>query len=130
MNRRQTIAGLAGLAAGSRLSVADQPPYNAAGERTGEVTATTAIVHTRLTEAPTRNNRGYSFPFHTHNLSTMNELKNVRLPEGMHLRELEGSCAGRSGRARLHYGTDPELKGAAPTPWVDVTAKTDYTHQF
>ncbi len=48
----------------------------------------------------------------------------------MRLRDLEGSCAGKPGLARLHYGTDAELKTAAVTPWVNVTAKTDYTHQF
>jgi alkaline phosphatase D len=131
MNRRETLTGIAGLALGSRLRGAGgEPPHGAAGERVGEVTATSAIVHARLTAAPTRNNRGYSFPVHTHNLSTMNQLRLLRMPDKMPVSELEGSCAGRAGRARLRYGVDPKLAGAAVTPWVEVGPKTDFTHQF
>ncbi len=130
MNRRQTLTTLAGLTVGARLRAAEQPPYNAAGERVGEITDTSALIHTRLTEAPTRNNRGWSFPFHAHNLSWLTELPYARIPEGMRVPDLEGSCAGKPGFARLLYGTDAELKTVAATPWVEVTAKTDYTHQF
>ena len=131
MNRRETLTGIAGLALGSRLrAAAEDPPFNAAGERVGEVTADSAIVHARLTAAPTRNNRGYSFPVHTHNLSTMNQLLQIRMPEKMQVSDLEGSCSGKSGRARVHYGPDPQLAGALATPWVDVGSKTDFTHQF
>jgi alkaline phosphatase D len=131
MNRRETLTGIAGLALGSRLRGAGgEPPHGAAGERVGEVTATSAIVHARLTAAPTRNNRGYSFPVHTHNLSTMNQLRLLRMPDKMPLSELEGACAGKAGRARLRYGVDPKLAGAAVTPWVEVGPKTDFTHQF
>src|ERR1043166_8787153 len=124
MNRRETLAGLAGLALGSGLRAAPgDAPHNAAGERVGEVTATSAIVHTRLTAAPTRNNRGYSFPVHTHNLSTMKQLKYIRMPDKMPISELEGSCAGKAGRARLHYGSNQKLADAITTPWVDVGAR-------
>src|SRR6266545_8061612 len=99
-------------------------------KRVGEVTANSAIVHARLTAAPTRNNRGYSFPVHTHNLSTMNQLKNIRIPDKMDVSDLEGSCAGKGGRARLHYGLDAQLAGALATPWIEVGPKTDFTHQF
>jgi len=131
MNRRETLAGIAGLAIGSCLRAASaEPPFNAAGERVGEVTATSAIVHARLTATPTRNNRGYSFPVHTHNLSTMNQLKHIRMPDKMAVSELEGACAGNSGRARLHYGLDPQLAGALVTPWMEVGPQTDFTHPF
>src|SRR5438874_9296332 len=131
MNRRETLTGIAALALdpGLRAESGD-PPYNAAGERVGEVTAASAIVHARLTAAPTRNNRGYSFPVHTHNLSTMNQLRQIRMPDKMRLSELEGSCEGKGGRARLRYGLDPKLAGALATPWVEVGPKTDFTHQF
>src|ERR1043166_7020851 len=131
MNRRETLAGLAGLALGSGLRAAPgDAPHNAAGERVGEVTATSAIVHARLTAAPTRNNRGYSFPVHTHNLSTMNQLRQIRMPDKMPLRELEGSCEGTGGRARLRYGTDTQLAASLVTPWVEVGRQTDFTYQF
>src|SRR6266581_205646 len=131
MNRRQTLTGLATFALGQRFGAASEdPPYNAAGERVGEVTSNSAIVHARLTAAPTRNNRGYSFPVHTHNLSTMTQLRQIRMPDKMPLSELEGSCQGKSGRARLRYGLDLKLSGALATPWVEVGPKTDFTHQF
>ena len=111
MNRRETLTGIAALALdpGLRAESGD-PPYNAAGERVGEVTATSAIVHARLTAAPARNNRGYSFPVHTHNLSTMNQLRQIRMPDKMRLSELEGSCEGKGGRARLRYAVDREYQ--------------------
>jgi len=109
---------------------AEQAPYNAAGERVGEVSFESAIVHARLTATPTRNNRGYSFPVYTHNLSTMGVLSKIRLPEGMSIEQLEGACPGKAGRVRLHYGRDRNLNGAKVTGWVEVGSKTEFTHQF
>src|SRR2546430_2252177 len=48
----------------------------------------------------------------------------------MRLSELEGSCEGKGGRARLRYAVDPQLAGALVMPWVEVGPKTDFTHQF
>ena len=60
----------------------------------------------------------------------MNQLRQIRMPDKMEIRELEGSCAGKAGRARLHYGSDPQLSGALATSWMEVGPRTDFTHQF
>jgi len=93
MTRRTFIAGLAALR---------DAPYNAAGERVGEVTARSAIVHARLTAQPLRNNGGYTFPIDPHRLNLDDPIR-LRMPDGMNVPGLEGSCAGRGGKARLLY---------------------------
>lgn len=60
----------------------------------------------------------------------MNQLKYIRIPEGMSVSELEGSCPGKSGRARLRYGAHPQLADALLTAWVEIGPKRDFTHQF
>jgi alkaline phosphatase D len=58
------------------------------------------------------------------------ELKQMPLPQGMTVAQLEGACPGKPGRARLHYGTDADLANATVTDWVQVGPETDFTHQF
>jgi phosphodiesterase/alkaline phosphatase D-like protein len=58
--RCAALMGTLALPRGGRAADTEsEAPYNALGERVGEVGADSAVVHTRLTAAPTRNNRGY-----------------------------------------------------------------------
>jgi len=136
LNRRQALLGtasiLAGVAcspSGTRQAEDHEPPYNALGERVGEVTDRSAIVHTRLTAAPARNQRGYYFPIWTHNLSREQRLE-IRVPDGLSVAELEGACPGKAGQVRLLYSTRADLTGATFSKWVEITAPMDFTHSF
>jgi alkaline phosphatase D len=135
LSRRQALissAVLAGAAACSRHTTPlspEQPPYNAMGEKVGEVTERSAIVHTRLTLKPERNNLGYTFPINPHNLSR-DEVRGIRIPEEMQITDLEGSCPGKAGRVRLVYAKDPSLTNPVRTEFAQVSATRDYTQQF
>jgi alkaline phosphatase D len=136
LSRRQALLSCASVVAevacsqpGTRQAEDDEPPYNALGERVGEVTDRSAIVHTRLTAASMRHGRGFSFPLWTHNLSREQRLE-VRVPDGMSVADLEGSCAGRAGRVRLHYSRAADLAAAKVSEWTEVGAATDFTHSF
>ncbi len=112
-----------------RSRTGGEPPYTAMGERVGEVGPNSAIVHIRLTRAPTRNDRGYTPPYCTHSLN-YEQRHAVRLPEGMRVEDLEGACPGQAGWVRVRYGGDAALADAAITPWAEATAESDFTHQF
>lgn len=102
-------------------------PYNAQGERVGEVTTNSALIHTRLTAAPTRNDRGYVFPNITR--ATRREALQV-LPVGLPVNELEGACPGQAGRARLLYSTRQDLRNVRRTDWATMDEARDFTHVF
>ncbi len=134
LTRRQALIGTAtmlGTVACSRTipRQAVQPPYNAMGEKVGEVTDRSAIVHTRLTEKPERNNAGYTFPINAHNLSR-EELRSIRMPGGMAIADLEGACPGKAGKVRLLYSENESLGTPTRTDWAEVGPKQDYTHKF
>lgn len=133
-SRREVLAGSAAILGGLALPrpsvfTKGEAPYNAEGERTGEVTHHSAIVHTRLTAHPTRNNRGHAFPWWTHNLS-LSEREQIRIPEGMAIADLEGECPGKGGMARLLYGDKPNFSQWIATDWVEVGPDRDFTQQF
>jgi len=113
----------------STAEASDEAPYNAQGERVGEVTDHSAIVHTRLTASPRRNDHGYVFPGARHGTPTK-ELKEMKWPKGMTIDQLEGECPGKAGKVRVWYGTDAKLANAQVTPWAQAVAKSDFTHQF
>lgn len=136
LNRRQALLGSASTLIGVACNPSEirqpedeEPPYNALGERVGEVTDRSAIVHTRLTAAPRRNERGYSYSIWTHNLSYEQRLE-VRVPDGMTVAELEGACPGKPGRVRLCYSTRPDLRDASVSDWAEATDATDFSHLF
>lgn len=133
-SRRQALAGpvaalLLPSASGQNAAAEDSVPWNAAGERVGEVTGTTAIIHTRLTEQPKRNDSGYAYPCLSHALS-YEERDALGIPPGLQIRDLQGACPGKAGRVRLHYGESPSLQQAKTTPWATVGPETDFTHKF
>ncbi len=92
----------------------------ATGVRVGEVTPTSAIVWMRVTARAERNSGGIV------------RRGPVRLPspDDDLVPKLEGACPGASGRVRLRYGLREDLRDARVTPWVEVTAERDYSHQF
>ena len=133
-SRRELLAAsaslLTSLARAVRAEQPEEPAHDAGGERVGEVGAESAIVHARLTLHPARNDRGWSFPVHPHNLNTVRELANIRIPAGLDLAALEGACPGKAGRMRLHYAANPRLDRAKVTEWFDAAAAGDFIHQF
>ncbi|QDU77127.1 PhoD-like phosphatase [Bremerella volcania] len=94
--------------------------YQATGLRIGEVTPTTAIVWTRLTKNPTRNNDGIVFK------------KRGKSEEALKtpVEQIEGACPGQPGKIRLLYGTDLNPDNLSVTEWVTVDAESDFIHQF
>lgn len=100
-------------------------PRQAMGTRVGEVTDRSAIIWTRVSAAPVRNNEGLVIPGRAQNYKA-HELPHLTVP----VEQLEGACPGASGRVRLRYGTKEDLSDAETTDWMEVTEATDFIHQF
>ncbi len=128
VTRREFFAASAGTALllPHVVSADDNPaeagPYQATGTRVGEVTQDAAIVWTRLTRHPQRNNDGIVFPKKV-------DRKNDR-PTKVPVEQIEGACPGMPGRVRLRYGLSADLSDATETAWIDVSEATDFIHQF
>jgi len=101
---------------------ADAPESRqATGTRVGEITDSTAIVWTRLTRFPTRNNQGIVVAAKKKQATTVSFDSVV---------DLEGACPGMPGRIRLRYGIDEKLSDSVASAWTEVGADTDFIHQF
>lgn len=98
---------------------ASQGPQQATGTRVGEVTDSSAIVWTRLTRHAQRNNSGTI-------IEKGNKNRVVQVP----VDQIEGACPGMQGRVRVRYGRRDDFGDAAETPWIEVTASSDFIHQF
>lgn len=127
VNRRRFLGGVSAAAVAvpwTRLAAAAQSdgPYQATGTRVGEVTASSAIVWTRLSKHPHRNDQGVLF-------ARKVDRRNPQ-PVTVPVEQIEGACPGMPGRVRLRYGLTEDLKTAVTTPWIAVTEATDYIHQF
>ncbi len=94
------------------------------GTRAGEVTDTTAIVWTRLTAAPTRNNAGAVVP----PLAKRRPGQPSELPAPVD--QLEGACPGAPGRVQLRYGTREDLSDARTTNVAAAVAENDFICEF
>src|SRR6516162_8474955 len=57
-------------------------------------------------------------------------IKGEPLPADAKVEELRGACPGAAGMVRFRYGIRDDLADAKATDWIDVSAKTDFTHQF
>lgn len=101
---------------------ADAPVHQAMGVKVGEVTDTSAVVWTRLTRSPTRNNQGVVISGRFKKAAP----QAVTVP----VDQLEGACPGMEGRVRVRYGLRADLSDARVTDWVDVAAANDFVHQF
>lgn len=127
LERRGFLTTASGLALGSYLlgvsqqsALSDEPPANrqATGVKVGEVTETSAIVWMRVTASANRNEEGVLLG------------RREALPENRRIDQLRGACPGARGRVRLRYGLNQNFDRAQSTDWVEVTARTDYSHQF
>ncbi len=107
-----------------RITKAADPagPHQATGMRVGEVTENSAIVWTRLTKNPTRNNDGVVF-------DKKIDKQNPQ-PVTVAVEQIEGACPGAPGRVWLRYGLNPDLSVGAKVKWSDVTVATDHIHHF
>lgn len=128
LTRREFLAASAGSTLWRpRGACADAPspeggPYHATGTRVGEVTDSSAIVWTRLTRLPQRNNDGIVFPAKAD--------RTKRRATEVPAEQIEGACPGSSGRVRLRFGPSADLSDAVETEWIDVGEENDYIHQF
>jgi len=102
------------------ISVLPENSHQATGVRVGEVTPDSAIVWMRLTAHTSRNDKGI----------VRRGPVGPPLPADIRVEQLEGACPGAPGRVRLRYGTREDLRDAKATPWADVNAARDYSHQF
>src|SRR5512145_1702444 len=123
MKRRDFLyqTAVAGLAGTLRTSPAFAAPDSrqASGVKVGEVSDSAATAWMRLTATGARRSdgvirRGPPQPF----------------PFDLKIADLEGSCPGAPGRVRFVLSTSESLRGARNTPWQDVSASTDFAHQF
>ena len=101
------------------LPLAAQESRQATGVRVGEVTPDSALVWMRVTAKATRNRE-----------DIVRRGKVATLPPDLKVEQLEGDCPGARGQVRLRYSTREDLRDAKATPWVEVAAARDYTHQF
>lgn len=100
---------------------AGAPPYQATGVKIGEVTATGAIIWTRLTRLPERLNDGVAPP--------ERKADEPQLPEGVSADELEGAVPGAPGEVVVQYRARGADRGMS-TSWAAVDPERDFTHQF
>ena len=92
----------------------------ATGVRIGEVTETSAIIWTRVTEESERRTDGI----------IRRKRADKDNPEQLNPNDLEGSVPGAEGRVRLRYGTTEGLEEATETSWETVSAENDFIHHF
>jgi len=111
------VLALLALAAGRAATASAAPPYQANGVKVGEVTQTSAIIWTRLTEKPERLNDGLAWQ----------DAKT--LPEGATLDQMEGAVPGAGGEVRVVYRRGDENTETA-TDWMPVDPERDFTRQF
>lgn len=96
------------------------------GTRAGEVTDTTAIVWTRLTAAPTRNNSGVLISGRARDKKKGEASPKVTVP----VEQLEGACPGAPGRVQVRYGTRKDLSDAMTTECVVTSEENDFIGEF
>jgi alkaline phosphatase D len=128
--RTTPLSRRAFLATGAAVAIvpvvgpaADPLPHRqATGVKVGEVTDTSAVVWTRLTANPIRNADGAK-------VVGKGAKQDPPLTDD-EVSKLNGACPGAAGRIRVRYGTKTDLADATATEWVDVSEKTDFSHQF
>jgi alkaline phosphatase D len=108
------------LGAAFVASAADPVTHQANGVKVGEVTPTSAIIWTRVTQNSTWNVTGPK-----PGSKTPDEVPaDAEIPHVLH------AAPGLAGRVRLRYSTEPDLKSATSTEWFAVSADHDFTHHF
>lgn len=113
-----SAAGASGLL-GSAGAWADPATRQASGLKVGEVGADSAILWMRLTQASGRRADGL-----------VRKGRPRPYPANLPTRELQESCAGGLGRARVTLSRHEDMREPRSTDWADVTPATDFVHQF
>lgn len=93
------------------------------GLRVGEVTQTSAIVWTRLTATAERNHEGFREP------KKRQPRKKKYVPSTVPVAKRHGEISGAAGQVRLSWHKRGGVR-TRMTPWIDVTGRTDFVHQF
>jgi alkaline phosphatase D len=114
------IIGVALVLSLAGLSSSAQESRQATGVKVGEVTDTSAIVWMRITAKAARNTEG----------TERKGKPALPAPVDADVDRLKGACPGAPGQVRLRYGVKEDLSDAKETPWTDVKAENDFTHQF
>lgn len=127
LSRRAFLAASAGTTVTLRHATAEPAPpradtHQATGVRVGEIGPTSAIVWTRLTKHAARNSQGLVFK----GKGTGQDPPTVDVP----VSEIEGACPGLAGAIRLRVAPAATFDSALASEWKEVTADTDFTHQF
>jgi alkaline phosphatase D len=131
----RSSSALAGTVIAHTIQAAEPAgPFQAMGTRAGEVTDTTAIVWTRLTQHATRNNTGIVVP-----PRVKAKKKDATQPQPepqqpakltVPAEQLEGACPGAPGRVQLRYGTREDLSDAKVTDVATASAENDFICEF
>lgn len=137
----KTILFLALLIAFGCGEALSQGPYQATGIKIGEVTDSSAILWTRLTQFPERVGSDAPMPKVSYRDPATGKLSErrksgrpdaepvVAFPDGSTIETIEGAVPGASGKIRVRY----KVAGASEwkaTDWLSVDPKRDYTRQF
>ncbi len=113
-------AGLAALL-GCAVEPLEIEGRQATGVKIGEVTSTSAIVWTRVTESSTRRADG---------IEKRGRPDRDAPAQDLDPRDLEGSAPGAPGRVRVRYSSSADLVDAIDTGWKRVQPENDYTYHF
>ena len=145
IRRHVALVGLALLSACSQPTL--DGPYQATGFKVGEVTATEAIVWTRLTRAPKRVGPGAPVPEFRYRDPGSDQLIEgpestpvlvnkygdwesvVTYPAGATIDTLEGAVPGARGEIRVQFRPVGQ-KSWQSTAWSAVDPEKDFTRQF
>lgn len=96
----------------------------ATGVKVGEVSASSAVIWTRLTAAQDRRADGEAISGRPEKTEPDEEI--VQLDPN----SLQGSAPGAPGRIRLRYDSNVNFFNPVVTDWFEVSAESDFTHHF
>ncbi len=109
------------------------PVHMANGIKIGEVTSTSAIIWTRLTQNSERNLTGLSWPTVKSKKESKKESEKSTsqvqsaIPKGKSLGDMQDAVPGASGDIRVSWSLDGKPAGA--TEWLTVDPNKDFTRQ-
>ena len=92
------------------------------GIKTGEVSRDSALVWVRLTRHAQAKTDGAQFP--------KRKMKEVQLPAGKVVADMQGAVPGANGEVRLRYQVHGSDGQPVVTLWVRVDSPTDFSHTF
>ena len=120
LSRREFLVSGAVLAATASAgqAAASSPPHQASGVKVGEVTATSAVVWTRLTAAAARNADEEA------RSPVGRPGKEDASPTEARSPKLQGACPGAPGRIRVRYGSKPDLADSKLPPGLRCASTT------